>query len=150
MQWFFDQTIFQWVLIPTQPPLPQDTTNYTQVLPPLPPPLPPPQNHTKTLDEIVSSTVTSITATNIGLTSTTKTTCEIQDDDNSLDSKIKKYLSAAVSPTSSTLLIKSGLSPTMDNKISLSTTMKIHGQEKPMVKKLPPDWKAKKNEKGSH
>ena len=152
MQWFFDHSIYQWVLIPTQPPLPLETINH------VPHPLPHAKNTANNLAQLISSTGSSLIATNLGLTSTaapnnikqTETVNEPpDDDDNSLDSKIKKYLSAAVSPTSSTLLIKSGLSPTMDNKISLSTTMNAHAKVKSMEKKqLPVDWKAKKNEKG--
>lgn len=147
MQWFFDTNIHQWILVPqiSDPRL-----------------MPPPQGLPNRIEQQSTHDLSLLTKSNsapgnmnINLSvSDNKQPVpeppqpEPVEEKESLESKIKKYLLAgAVSPTSSNLLIKSGLSPTLDNKLSISSSS-VDKPAENLGQKLPPNWKSKKNDKG--
>ncbi len=155
MRWFFNTNLNQWILIPdtttdnvilTQHYAQTDSVNFTK------------ENHPDILDRAFSSSFkNSNSADNEQLNDLQKPVDKLADIHKpaeevkeSLESRIRKYLLAgAVSPTSSNLLIKSGLSPTLDNKQSISSSSITNGgnSQKP-VADLSKYWKKKINEKG--
>jgi len=155
MRWYFDTNAYQWILIPENSvennnlmqPTQCESVNPTKVA----------HSNSESLSLVTAPSLTnSNSAEDVQFNDLQKpvekcaSNQEVEEVKESLESKIRKYLLAgSVSPTSSSLLKKSGLSPTPVNKLSISSSSITNGGDKrKLVTELPKHWKHKTNEKG--